>query len=137
MKFASLFPARRVVLLALLSCLVLACDSDPAGPTAADLVGIWSNEDAGTTRAFVFEAPDDYTLYFYATGSAPEVAQVGTYAVTDGTLVTTVVGSPIDGGLVGRSFGNTIIDLGDDHLTIASPASATGERTFTRVDALE
>ncbi len=121
----------------LFSLLLLACDSDPAEPTATDLIGTWSNDDAGTTRAFVFEAPDAFTLYFYPTGTTPAVAQTGTYAVIDGSLVTTVVTAPVDGSLVGRSFANTIVDLDDDHLTITSTASPTGERTFTRVDALE
>jgi len=128
---------------------VTACDSGDELPSEQELVGIWVNDDAGTTRAFEFVASVDaaespalaatpfvYTLYFYPTGSAPVVAQRGHYRITDGHLVTDVVAAPIDPSLAGTSFANVIKGFSRSALTLESTSSASGKRVFVHADSL-
>jgi len=137
------------LLVALSLLAVSACDSGDDLPSQGDLVGLWVNEDAGTTRAFEFVAsvsaaedpalsakPFVYTLYFYPTGSAPVVAQRGHYRITDGHLVTDVVAAPIDPSLAGTSFANVIKGFSRSALTLESTSSASGKRVFVHADSL-
>lgn len=115
-----------------------ACDSadDDELPTVEALVGLWVNEDAGAVRAFEFAAEARYTLYFYAARSEPTVNQRGTYAITQGQLVTHVTNAPVDPALAGKTFGNTLLDWSGGSFTVTSDSAASGRRTFTRSDTL-
>ena len=119
-----------------------ACDSgdDEVSVTTAELVGTWKNDEDGTTRAFEFTETAGvfgYTLYFYPSGSAPAVAQRGTYEIAAGRLVTHVAEAPVDPSLVGRDFGNDVLSFSATRFVLQSDSAASGKRTFTRVDALE
>lgn len=131
--------------------LVAACDSadEPRTPTQDELIGLWKNDDAGTTRAFEFVAgvsaaespalaarPYVYTLYFHPTGGPPAIAQRGFYTIEDGHLVTEVVEAPLDPSQVGRRFANIIEGFTPSALTLESTSSASGTRVFAKVDTL-
>ena len=129
-------------LLFVLALFIGACDAgdDEVSVTAAELVGTWRNDDAGTTRAFEFTETAGvfgYTLYFYPTGGAPVVAQRGTYEIAAGQLVTHVAEAPLDPLQVGRTFGNTLLSASSARFVIQSDSAASGERAFTRVDTLD
>jgi len=137
------------VALVSLGVLSVACDSDSASfPTEEEILGRWANVD-DRVRVFEFVAsvsadespalaakPFVYTLYSYAVGGEPVVAQRGHYSVQEGHVVTELVESPADPSLAGQRFANEIFAWSKTSITLESGSSASGKRVFTKVDAL-
>lgn len=132
---------RRAVLL--LSLLLTACSGTP---DEADLEGLWDNLDeaAATHRVWDFRASSSevpefagkshvYTLYLYPKGSPSVSVQRGTYAITEGSLVTTALTSQSQAD-VGKSFSNgiTAFEAGVS-FTLDKTTGADGTRTFLKV----
>ena len=97
-------------------------------------------------RTFVFEATNTihadlagkspvFRLYRYTEGGAPVLVQRGTYEITEGHLVVTLIwASTPDAGSVGTSYANAILDWSAERLVLESTSAASGERVFTPVD---
>ena len=98
-------------------------------PTAAELVGLWANEDAGTIRVMEFKDGGRYTIYNYATGQQPNAVQAGTFEVRDRALIT-------QDEATGKKYSNAIHAFDGQELVLQSTTSATGDRTFRRVTAM-
>ena len=134
------------LLLLVIVLMVSACEST-GDPSTGDLYGTWVNLDEGVVRAFTFEHDAGascgdlcglspvYRLYLYDEGDAPEEVQRGTYDVSEGHLVTSVVAST-DSTIVGESFANEIRSYSGSRLVLESGSTPSGSRAFSKADGL-
>jgi hypothetical protein len=131
-----------------MAAIMAGCDSDNGVPlTPSNLYGLWANEDAGTWRVFAFAAADDgaapdlagrsnvYRVHLYPDGQSAAEVQRGTFAITDGHLVTSVIWAD-DASFIGRDFANIVEGLEANTLRLESTSASSGTRVYKRVSAL-
>jgi hypothetical protein len=134
-----------------LSTTLLSCESDSGDWTPDDLFGLWiSQHDTGESALIVEmrEFDSDHPrlsgvtpVYFIVEippGCTAEVTQYGQFDVRYEGGTAHWVTIPLwarDEWLVGDTYGNEIHGLDDDEWQIESSVTASGVRTFRRIDA--